>query len=131
MTDARRLWRLERVKNRLGSSVIHDGHVYSINDNGIAECVALATGETVWEERLPAKGARASSWSSILLAHGHLYIPNQSGDVVVLRAAPRFEVVSVNSIGSETTNASLAASDGELFLRTNKALWCFSAKPKA
>jgi hypothetical protein len=28
---------------------------------------------------------------------------------------------------NEPTNATLAASDGELFLRTDKSLWCISA----
>ena len=50
----------------------------------------------------------------------------QSGDTFVLRASPKFEVLATNSV-SEQTNASLAAADGELFFRTGKALWCFSA----
>ncbi|MSU35460.1 MAG: hypothetical protein EXS36_10165 [Pedosphaera sp.] len=78
---------------------------------------------------MPAKGTKSGSWSSVLLANGRLYIPNQSGDVIVLKAAPKFELVRVNSIGTEPTNASLAALDGELFLRTDKALWCLGSKP--
>jgi hypothetical protein len=46
----------------------------------------------------------------------------------VLRAGPKFELLATNSVG-ESTNASLAASNGELFLRTDKALWCL-AQPK-
>jgi hypothetical protein len=46
--------------------------------------------------------------------------------VFVLRASPKFEVLATNSVG-EPTNASLAASDGEVFLRTNQSLWCFAA----
>ena len=72
-------------------------------------------------------GARGGSWSSILLADGKLYVPNQSGDVFVLRTAPKFEVLAINSVG-EPTNASLAASNNELFLRTDKALWCLASK---
>ena len=45
-----------------------------------------------------------------------VYAPNQSGDVVVFKASPEFEVLSVNGIGNELTNASLAVSDGQLFL---------------
>ena len=29
----------------------------------------------------------------------------------------------------EATNASLAVSDGQLFMRTDKSLWCFGVKP--
>jgi len=61
----------------------------------------------------------------MLLANGKLYVPNQSGDVFVLSASPRFEVLATNSV-DEPTNASLAASDGDLFLPTDKSLWCFA-----
>ncbi len=59
----------------------------------------------------------------MLLADENIYVPNQSGDVFVLRAAPQFELLATNSV-AEPTNASLAASDGDLFLRTDKGLWC-------
>jgi len=59
-----------------------------------------------------------------VLADGKIYVPNQSGDVFVLRASPKFEILATNSV-AESTNASLAASDGELFFRTEKSLWCF------
>ena len=80
-------------------------------------------GITTWEHRLKATGARGSSWSSMVLVDDRIYMPNQSGDVFVLRAAPTFEVLAINSV-NEPTNASLAISDGEIFLRTDTALWC-------
>jgi hypothetical protein len=61
----------------------------------------------------------------MLLAGDTIYVPNQSGDVFALRASPKFELLAANSV-DESTNASLAASDGELFLRTDKSLWCFA-----
>jgi outer membrane protein assembly factor BamB len=129
VTESQRLWRLDRVKSGMGSGMIHDGHFYTISQDGFATCLDLKTGSTVWEERLKGSGARGSSWSSMLLADGKIYVPNQSGDVFVLRASPRFEVLSTNAVG-EPTNASLAASNGELFMRTDKSLWCLSdAKP--
>jgi outer membrane protein assembly factor BamB len=60
----------------------------------------------------------------MILVDGRIYVPNQSGDVFVLNASPQFEVLAANSV-AEATNASLAASDGDLFLRTDKSLWCF------
>jgi hypothetical protein len=60
-----------------------------------------------------------------------VYAVNQSGDVTVFKAGPKFEVVSVNSIGDELTNASLVPSNGELLLRTHKNLWCISGERTA
>ncbi len=127
VTESQRVWRLERVKGSIGSGVIHDGHLFTISQDGIATCLDLKDGKTVWEERLKGSGSRGGSWSSMLLADGKIYVPNQSGDVFVLRAAPKFELLATNSV-AESTNASLAASDGEVFMRTDKALWCFAAK---
>ena len=87
------------------------------------------SGSIVWEERLKGPGTRGSSWSSMILADGKIYIPNQSGDVFVLRAAPKFEILATNSVG-EPSNASLAASDAQIFMRTDKGLWCFASASK-
>jgi outer membrane protein assembly factor BamB len=125
ITESQRLWRLERVKSGIGTGIIHEGHLYTISQDGFAECLDLKTGSRVWQERLSGAGSRNSSWSSMLLADGKIYVPNQSGDVFVLRAAPQFELLATNSV-NESTNASLAAADGELFFRTDKSLWCFA-----
>jgi outer membrane protein assembly factor BamB len=128
VTESQRVWRLDRAKSMIGSGVIHAGHLYTISQDGIAACLSLKDGSTVWEERLKGPGSRTSSWSSLLLADGRLYAPNQSGDVFVFRAAPKFELLATNAVG-EPTNASLAAADGALFLRTDKSLWCFATAP--
>ena len=118
-------WKLDRFQSAIGSGVIVGGHLFTISQNGVAACNDLKTGATVWEERLKGSGSRGSSWSSMLLADGKIYVPNQGGDVFVLRAAPTFEVLATNSV-NDSTNASLAASDGAVFLRTDKSLWCFA-----
>lgn len=125
VTESQRLWGLPQTRGHTGSSVIWEGHLYSITDDGTAECLDLATGKTVWQQRLRGSSGRNSSWSSLVLAGGKLYVPNQSGDVFVLRASPTFELLATNSV-KERTNASLAVCDGQLFLRTEKSLWCFA-----
>ena len=127
VTESRRLWHHPKTKQRIGSGVIYGGHIYIHNDPGVAECWELETGRLVWEERLRGAAASADSWSSIVLAGERLYVINKGGDTFVLRASPKFEVLATNSIG-EATLASLAPSDGELFIRTHKNLWCVGAK---
>jgi hypothetical protein len=63
----------------------------------------------------------------MLLADSKIYLPNQSGDVFVLAASPQYQLLATNSV-DEATNASLAASDGELFMRTDTSLWCIGEK---
>jgi hypothetical protein len=61
----------------------------------------------------------------MILAGERIYVPNQNGDVFVIRAAPQFELLATNSV-SEATNASLAVSDNQIFMRTDKALRCIA-----
>jgi hypothetical protein len=126
--DTHRIWHRDRFRNRMGSGVIHRGYFFSVSEVGIAECLELKTGQTVWEERLKGTGVRNSVWSSIVLVGDRLYVPIQSGEVFVLRASPQFEVLAINSTDNETLNASVAVADGEFFLRTFKHLWCIGKK---
>src|SRR5262249_54021664 len=102
-----------------------ENHIYILNDPGIAECFKLQTGELIWQERLKGPAPKSDSWSSLVASDGKLYALNQSGDGFVLKAAPNFEVLATNSLW-ETTISSPALSDGEVFIRTHKALWCLA-----
>ena len=82
--------------------------------------------ETVYLERVKSKGPKGDSWSSMVRSGDRIYILNQSGDCYVLRASPKFEVLATNGLGSELTNASLAVSDGRLFIRTHEHLYCIA-----
>jgi outer membrane protein assembly factor BamB len=123
VTENRRLWHHPKTKQRIGSGVIHDRHIYILNDPGVAECFELETGKLIWEERLRGAAARSDNWSSMVLVKDRLYVINQGGDAFVLKASPKFEVLATNSIG-ETTMASLAPSDGQIFIRSYKNLRC-------
>ncbi len=127
VTATHRLWQRARTKQRIGSGVIDKGHIYILDDPGVAECIELKTGKVVWEQRLTGPGPSGTNWSSLVLAEGRCYGMNQGGDAFVFRASPEFELLATNSLG-EHTNSSFAVSDGEIFIRTEKHLWCISAK---
>ena len=127
ITESRRLWMLDKQPQRIGSGVIHDGHIYIHNDPGIAECYELMSGKLVWKERLSGEGSSGTNWSSVMLADGNCYTITQGGDCFVFKASPKFELVSTNPLG-ESSNSSIVPSDGELFIRTNEALWCIGQK---
>ena len=124
VTEMLRLWHQPKTKLLLGSGVVHKGHVYFSDMQGIAQCLDLTTGRPVWEERLKASGPDNATWSSMILtADERIYLLNQAGDTFVLRASPEFELLATNSLG-ESTNSSTVISDGEIFIRTHEHLWC-------
>lgn len=125
VTSQRTAYERRARKHRIGSPIIRDNHVYLSSTDGFAQCVRLDTGETVWEERLPTTGGDGATWGSMVLAGDLLYVVNRSGDTHILRASPKFERVASNPVG-ELSNSTLGLSDGQIFLRTHKALYCIA-----
>ncbi|MDA1275430.1 MAG: PQQ-binding-like beta-propeller repeat protein [Verrucomicrobia bacterium] len=127
VTDTHVLWKRNPAKRRVGTGIILNGHIFSVQTSGIADCVKLETGEVVWDERLRGSGANNAVWSSPVLAGDRIYVMNQAGDVIVYRASTNFEVLAVNPM-NEPSNSSVVVSDGRILLRTHKALWCVGEK---
>ncbi len=121
VTETHRLWRVAKNPQRIGSGVIVGDYVYATDEPGL-RCLELKTGKTVWEERV-----NGGIWSSIVHAGGRLYVVSQTGETVVFAPKPEFELIARNPL-NETTRASIAVSDGELFIRTYKHLWCIAKK---
>jgi len=95
------------------SMLVYEGHVYALNDNGIAFCWKAADGEEMWKERL-----RGPVSSSPILAGGIIYQSNELGTTYVFRAKPgAFELLAENQLGTEGF-ATPAICGGEIFLRT-------------
>jgi outer membrane protein assembly factor BamB len=119
VTDSQRVWHLPKVSQRIGSGVVKDGYHYILSDGGIAECRDLKNGAMVFQERL-----KGQNWSSLVLsADGLCYAANQIGDCFVFKAAPKFELLATNSLG-EKIIGSIAVSDGRIYIRGYKNLWC-------
>ena len=127
VTATHRLWQTVRTKNRLGTGVISGGHAYVLNTEGIAECLHLQTGASLWQERVKGTGKKGDSWSSMVLVDGHILCLNQSSETIVLKASPKFELVRVNSLDGGLANSSHAISGGNVFIRTQQHLWCIGA----
>lgn len=124
VTATHRVWLLPKVQQRIGSGVIYQGHHYILTDSGIVECRDINSGELLYNERLRGPGPTGQNWSSLLLsADGKCYAANQGGDCFVFLASPTFKLLATNSMG-EKIIASIAVSDGQLFIRGHKNLFC-------
>ncbi len=118
-----RLWSRPRAME-VGTGVIVAGHLWTVDNGGFIRCTEAATGKEVLKERLEGGAA----WSSIVSAGKKHYVTSRSGDTLVLKLdGQAVQVLSVNKLG-EPTNATPALSDGEIFLRTGKALYCIGEK---
>ena len=69
-------------------------------------------------------------WASPVLADGKLYFVSQLHGTYVVAARPRFELLAHNVFDDDgsRSNASLAVSDGQLFLRNDQYLYCIGKR---
>ena len=104
---------------------VTDGiYLYVINDRGIMWCLDAKTGKEVYaRQRL-----RSATYSgSPVLADDKIYITNEDGVTVVVKAGPRFEVLAENDV-DDYTLSSPAISEGQIFIRTTKFLYCIGKR---
>jgi outer membrane protein assembly factor BamB len=127
VTATHTVWRDTRGSN-VSSPVYHEGHLYWASDSGgIVTCQNAATGVTVYQERLdPPSGL---IYASPILADGRLYYVSQHSGTYVVAARPQFELLAHNTFAGDDSrsNASPAASDGQILLRNDRHLYCIGA----
>ena len=126
--------------SRFGSPVVYQGRLYFFS-NGVARCNDAKTGTKVFQGRLEGgsssggggrsrfgRGGGGSDYSSPVIADGKIYYVQSSGSCFVLKAGDKFEQLAVNSVTTdrESFGATPALSNGDIFLRSDKHLYCVS-----
>jgi len=126
VTDTHKLWEVTTGAN-VTSPVYHDGHIYWASDKGVANCLKAATGEKVYQQRLP---TRARIYASIVRAGDRFYVTTRDQGIVVLAAKPEYEELARNVIATDEglVNASPAVSNNQLLLRTDSYLYCIGQR---
>lgn len=116
------LWTARKGSN-VPSPVHHQGHLYFAHETSdTAYCLDAATGDVVYEERLPRMGG---IYASPVLGAGKLYYVSRGGGTAVLAAKPAYELLAHNRLeGDRDANASPAISRERLFLRLGRFQYC-------
>lgn len=122
LKESNLVWEQRKGLPKVPSMLFLKPYLYAITDGGIASCFAADTGAIVWQERV---GGNFSA--SPIAADGRLYFLSDEGVTTVLRAGPKFEVLATNPIG-EKLQASMAAANGRILIRTTSHLWCIGSK---
>jgi len=111
VTRSKVLWHDHRGASYVPSPIAAGDWFFVVSDDGIASCWEAKTGRMIWKHRL---GPHHSG--SPVSAGGLLYFTADDGQTFVFRAAAKFDLIAVNSLGEEC-RASPAVAGGELFIR--------------
>ena len=120
--DVREVWRNINMKNQFTSSILHEGHIYGL-DEAILACIDAATGERKW------KGGRYG-YGQVIFASGHLIVTTEDGDLALVRATPdsHQEVVRFGALEGKTWNHPVLTG-GYLLIRNVNEMAAYDVRP--
>lgn len=123
VTDTRMAWHTPRRGGRdLSSPILVGDYLLVVNMAGIGTCYRATDGKQLWQERLEGNFS-----ASPIVAAGLVYIQNEAGQTMVIKPGDSLEVVARNDLGApegELFRSTLAPSDGQLFFRSDRAVYC-------
>jgi len=119
-SNASVVWSKQRVGSYMPTPLIYQGYLYVLRNQGIMSCYDVASGEEKYTERIPHQGSGFSG--SPVASDGKLYLPSEDGDVFIVKAGPRFELLAANHLG-QSLMATPAISGGMIFIRAEKEIF--------
>jgi outer membrane protein assembly factor BamB len=113
------------------SMIVHRGHLFAVQDGGVAICWKCETGEERWKERVG-----GTFTASLVLAGDNLFATNEAGQTFIFKADPaKFQLVAENRLGDEAY-ATPAICGSRIYTRVvdrssgqrQEMLYCLGAK---
>jgi outer membrane protein assembly factor BamB len=121
--DSAVVWRCPRGAPYVATPLVDRGIFWMVKDGGIVTKIIAATGQVLQVERLPSLG---NYYASPVSADGKVYFASQQGVVSVIANEPGWRVIASHDF-KEKIYATPVVEGGRLFIRTEKALYCFQA----
>ncbi len=123
VTQTHVAWRDTKGAPYVPSMIVAGQYLLTVNNFATAFCYEAATGNVLWQEKF------GRTHTSPVLVGGLVYFINDDGQVNVVKPAAQFERVAQYQLG-ENCYASPAISDGQVFLRGFKHLFCIGQRAK-
>ena len=134
------------------SPVVHNDMMFFVS-GGVVNAIDAKTGERVKRARLKAPaaeseasdedneggrtrrrrgGGRSSDYSSPVIAGDNMYYVKRNGEMHIISTDKELKQIAVNFVTkeSEEFSATPAISDGQIFIRSNKRLYCVEEAKK-
>jgi outer membrane protein assembly factor BamB len=112
------VWENDEYLPEIASPVVSGGLLFIATSYGVLVCYDAATGEKYWEEEAP-QGFSASP----MVADGKLYAMDSGGNMHIYSLSKEAKKLATPALG-EQAYASPAFSDGTIYLRGEKYLYC-------
>jgi len=115
-------YRVVRQAPHVPTPLVYRDWMFLWSDTGIATCAQRDSGKVVWQKRIG-----GNFYSSPICIDGKLYCVDLDGEVVVIAASDKYELLSRNSLG-HPSRATPAVSNGALIIRTESQMISIGGK---
>jgi outer membrane protein assembly factor BamB len=116
--QSQEVYRLQQSIPNVPTPVVAGDLLFLWHDRGVVSCYDLATGHQHWRERIG-----GDYHSSPIRIDDRVFGISMKGDVVILAANRKFQVLARNSL-NEPCHATPAVAHRRLYLRTESSLLC-------
>ena len=119
------VWTAPRSGGYMCTPLVYRGLVYIVRYNGVLNVFDAKTGEKKYETRLA--GATSAFTASPVGNDGRVFIASEDGQVFVIAAGPKYELVAMNEMSTPVL-ATPALTEGRLILRTQDQVMAIGTK---
>ncbi len=105
----------------MSTAAIRDGVLYISSLSGFLHALNSETGEAFWTY-----DTFAAVWASPFVADGKVYLGDEDGDIVVLRAGKDMEVLGEYNMGAAVYSTPVVGDDAVMYILTRNRLWALS-----
>jgi len=122
ITTTGKIWHRggEDFNRTMSTAAIHDGLLYISDLSGFVYCWDLETGEEYW-----IYDTFAAIWGSPYYADGKLYIGDEDGEIAILKAGKKLEMIKEIDMGNAVYTTPVAK-DGVLYITNRSRLFAIT-----
>ena len=121
VTETHIAWSDTKGAPYVPSMIVADDFLLSVNTGGTVFCYEAVTGKVFWQQKLGRHHA------SPVLVDGQVFLINDDGQINVIKPGSEFERIATYELG-ESCYASPAISDGRVYMRGFKHLFCIGGR---
>lgn len=119
---ASEVWRSDVLLSKFQSAVLHEGHLYTSDQNAL-KCVEFLTGKEKWKKHRVRNG-------TVILAEGHLLLLTEAGQLQIGKASPEdFKPTLTAEILDGRCWSAPVLLGGRIYARNLERAACYNLKP--
>ena len=111
------IWHYGEIRRSISTGALADGILYYADFSGFLHALDAKTGKQLWKHDM-----LAAVWASPMVADGKVYLGDEDGDIVVMKAGRTKEVLFEGNMGSSVYGTVVAAHGALLITNRNQLI---------